>query len=184
MKLKGLKKTGNGKALKSYELYYENEEGYKKTYEIISHSDMKDKEELGNHISGVSLCIFRDDKMLLLREFRMGVNRFVYNLCAGMQEEGESIEDAAKRELYEETGLELSRIIKILPPAYAAVTISDIKNQMIFAEALGETKDHSTPSENIKAAFYTREEVARLLETETFATRAQVLAYLFSEGKI
>lgn len=63
-------------------------------------------------MSGVSIVAFHEDKMLLLREFRMGVNRFVYNLCAGMLNEGESIEECIQRELYEETGLGVKRFAR------------------------------------------------------------------------
>ena len=35
----------------------------------------------------------------------MSINKSIYNLCAGMLQEGESVEDCARRELYEETGL-------------------------------------------------------------------------------
>lgn len=35
----------------------------------------------------------------------MSINKSIYNLCAGMLQEGESVEDCARRELYEETAL-------------------------------------------------------------------------------
>lgn len=184
MKLTGIRNTGGGKYLKSYALDYENDEGKKKTYEIVSHNVLERPEDIGEGISGASICAIRDDKILLLKEYRMGVNRFVYNFCAGMQEEGESVEECVARELYEETGLTLKKINKILPPCFAAVAISDIRNQLVFAEVEGEPKDHATEIENIKAGFYTREEVKELLMHEDFAARAQVISYLFSEGKI
>ncbi len=67
----------------------------------------------------------------------MGVNKAVYNLCAGMIENDESMEDCIARELYEETGLKLKRILKVLPATFAAVALSDIKNQMVFTEVEG-----------------------------------------------
>ena len=112
----------------------------------------------------------------------MGVNRSIYNLCAGMMEAGESIEDCMNRELYEETGLKLKRIIDILPPAFAAVSISDIKNRIAIVEAEGDFADHTSANEEIRAAFYTCEEVKHLLETEEFSSRAQIIAYFFAQG--
>ena len=35
----------------------------------------------------------------------MSINKSIYNLCAGMIQDGESVEECARRELYEETGL-------------------------------------------------------------------------------
>ncbi len=86
-----------------------------------------------------------------------------------------------KRELYEETGLSVKRVIDILPASFAAVAISDMKTHIIFVEAEGEFEDHTSENEMIEAGFYSREEVASLLQTEEFSSRAQMVAYFFSK---
>lgn len=182
MKLIHMEKIKDGKYLKNYQLTYLNKAGREKKYEIVSYSDLKGPEELGKNVNGLSIVAFYEDKLLLLREFRMGVNRYIYNLCAGMLEPGETIEECMNRELYEETGLQVSRVIDILQPGFAAVAVSDIKTRVAFVEAEGEFADHSSSNEEIKAAFYSREEVKELLKKEEFSTRAQIIAYFFSEG--
>lgn len=111
MKLLRLQKVKDGKYLKNYELTYLNKKGKEKVYEIVSRNEIPDVESIGKRISGVSIVAYCKDRMLLLREFRMGVNHDVYNLCAGMIEEGESIEECIQRELYEETGLQVKKIL-------------------------------------------------------------------------
>lgn len=183
MKLLEINKVRDGKYLKNYELVYENRAGHEKKYEIVSHHEISDTSELGNKVSGVSIVALFQGKMLLLREYRMGVDRFIYNLCAGMKEEEETLEECIRRELYEETGLSLKRIYKVLNPAFAAVSICDIMNQIVFVEAKGEIEDsHMSENEWIQAAFYTKEEVADLLEKEQFSSRAQIAAWFFSIG--
>lgn len=182
MKLIGMEKIKDGKYLKNYQLTYLNKAGKEKQYEIVSYSELGGPEELGRNVNGLSIAAFYEDKLLLLKEFRMGVNRYIYNLCAGMLEQGETIEECMNRELYEETGLHVSRVIDILPPGFAAVAVSDIKTRVAFVEAEGEFSDHSSSNEEIKAAFYSREEVKELLQKEEFSTRAQLIAYFFSEG--
>ena len=110
MKLLHMEKVKDGKYLKNYELTYLNKVGREKKYEIVSRNDISGPEALGQKVSGVSIVAYYEDKMLLLKEFRMGVNRDIYNLCAGMLEAGESLEECIQRELYEETGLSLKKI--------------------------------------------------------------------------
>lgn len=179
MKLLNLKKVKDGKYLKNYELTYLNKKDKEKIYEIVSRHEICDIKELGNHVSGVSVVAYCEDKLLLLREFRMGVNRYVYNLCAGMIEAGESIEECIQRELFEETGLQLKKVLQILPPSFSALAISDIKTQIAFVEAEGVIDDHTSDNEMIEAKFYSREEVRELLETGEFSSRAQMAAYFF-----
>lgn len=180
MKFLGIEKVKDGKYLKNYELTYLNKAGREKKYEIVSRSEIPSPEAIGERVSGVSIVALHEDRLLLLREFRMGVNRFVYNLCAGMLNEGESLEECIQRELYEETGLGVKKIRAILPPSFAAVAFSDVKTQIAFVEAEGIFADHTSENEQITADFYTKEEVRELLETEEFSSRAQIAAYFFA----
>ena len=100
MELIGFEKVKDGKYLKNYELTYLNKSGREKKYEIVSRKELKSADDLGAKPSGVSIVATNNDKLLLLHEFRMGVNRTVYNLCAGMLEAGEDIETCIARELY------------------------------------------------------------------------------------
>ncbi len=180
MKLLGMEKVKDGKYLKNYELTYINKAGKEKKYEIVSRSEITGPEAIGQRMSGVSIVAYHEDKMLLLREFRMGVNRFVYNLCAGMINDGEALEECIQRELYEETGLNVKKIRCILPPSFAAVAFSDVKTQIAFVDVEGSFEDHTSENEQITACFYSKEEVRELLETEEFSSRAQIAAYFFT----
>jgi len=183
MKLISLKKVKDGRYLKNYELLYENRAGHEKRYEIVSRHEIEDVSRLGNAVSGISIMAVYRGKMLLLHEFRMGVNKFIYNLCAGMVEENETMEECIRRELYEETGLSLKKINKIFQPSYAAVALSDVMTQIAFVEAEGEiSEEYMSENELIHPAFYTKEEVANLLETEQFSSRAQLTAWAFTAG--
>lgn len=182
MELIRFEKVKDGKYLKNYELTYLNKAGKEKTYEIVSRKELKEIADIGKMSSGISIVATCNDKMLLLHEFRMGINKRVYNLCAGMLEEGETIEECIERELYEETGLKVKKIKKILPASYAAVAISDLKTYIAFVEVEGNIDDHTSDNEDIHAAFYTRKEVVDMLATKDFSSRAQIAAYFFTVG--
>lgn len=183
MELIHFEKVRDSSYLKNYEITYRNKSGREKTYEIVSHNELASEKDLGIAPSGVSIIATCEKRLLLLREFRMGVNRFVYNLCAGMLNEAESVEECIERELYEETGLRVKRIHQILPPSFAAVAISDITTYIAFVEVEGILTDHTSENEQIEAGFYTQNEVKKLLETESFSSRAQLAAYFFAIDK-
>ena len=143
MKLLKFEKVRDGKYLKNYEITYLNKQGKEKKFEIVSHNELKDAEDLGSRPSGISIVATCEGRLLLLHEFRMGVNRAIYNLCAGMIEPGETIEECIARELWEETGLKVARINKILPASFAAVAISDTTTYIAFVEAEGSFEDHT-----------------------------------------
>ena len=180
MKLLSMNEIDGGRYLHRYELIYENRAGREKHYEIVSRRAIDSPEELGRVSSGISMIVTQNGRMLLLKEFRMAINRSVYNLCAGMLNEGESIEDCVKRELFEETGLKVKEIKKILPASYAAVAISDIMTNIVYVEAEGEISNaYASANEEIQAAFYDADELSAMLETEAFSSRSQLAAYQF-----
>ena len=172
-------KTRDTHFLKSYTLNYTNTEGNEKLYEMVSNFDYKKPEEIGQKPSGVVIVGFRGDELLLLREFRMGVNQFIYNMPAGHSEAGESVEECAKRELREETGLRIKKICKILPPAYAAPDLSDSSAWVVMAEVEGEFNPQTEADEYIQPLFADKKQLKELLDNEKFSGRAQLMAYFF-----
>ncbi|MCI8292916.1 MAG: NUDIX hydrolase [Hespellia sp.] len=177
--LNSMKKTRNTPYLKNYTLNYTNSLGNEKIYEMVSNFDHECLEDIGKQVSGVAIAGRHNDQILLCKEFRMGVNQFVYNLPAGHIDEGEDAETCARRELYEETGLSILKILDILPPSYAAPDFSDILSWTVFAEVDGEFSDHTGADEWIEPGFYTRTQAAELLKTSKFTIRAQLITHSF-----
>ena len=77
MELLKMEKVKDGRYLKNYELTYRNKAGREKKYEIVSRNEIAGPDMIGKKISGVSIVAYCEDKMLLLREFRMGINRLI-----------------------------------------------------------------------------------------------------------
>ena len=153
MKLIKLEKLHEGKYLSYYVADYLTEKGHIKSYEFISCTKDLTMESFGKgHPQGVGMVSFSKDgsKVLLQKEFRMATNNWVYNFPAGLIDKGETPEEAAKRELKEETGLELVDCIDVLPPSYASQGTSDELMQIVVCTCKGQIKESIFVEEEIK----------------------------------
>lgn len=177
MKLKNISSIPDGKFLHLYQLDYGE-----KSYELVSRNRILNEKDIGDIPSGVAVIVTAYGRLLLLKEFRMAVNSFVYNLCEGMLEQGESPQECAMRELKEETGLEIKKFHDILIPCYPAPAFSDVGHHLIFADAEGVIKEQKSRDEIIVPGLYDKKEVMELLSREKFSATAQLAAYLFAYG--
>lgn len=70
--------------------------------------------EVAEHPGGaVIFAIFPDNKVLLIKQHRYPINKFIYELPAGKSDTGEIPLDCAKRELEEETGYKANKWQKL-----------------------------------------------------------------------
>ena len=65
-----------------------------------------------NRPNGVSIYSLLGEKVVLVRQYRYPVGGYVYEFPAGLVEPGENVQQAAIREMYEETGLKLELDMK------------------------------------------------------------------------
>ena len=112
----------------------------------------------------------------------MAVGEWVYNFPAGLIDPGEEPEESAKRELWEETGLELYEIEDLIPISYSAVGFSNETNVCIVGKARGTFHKSTSDLEEIEAAWYTKAEMRELLKTQRFAARTQAYCYVWSKN--
>ncbi len=184
MRFQKIKKVFPGKFIHRYDITYRTEDGGEKVYEMISRCpSIRSQEELRPDIPDAVVLMMHDvtgERLLLNREFRMALGDWVYNFPAGLIDPGETPEQAAERELWEETGLRLVSVREVLPLSYSAVGFSNESNVCLIGCAEGEFGKSSSPVEEIEAAWYTRAQVRALLKRERFAARTQAYAYLWS----
>lgn len=180
----GIEKKESGAFITRYDIRYATVDGQEKIYEMISRdpniktfSDLHDKEP------DAVVLIMHDvtgDKILLNREYRMAPGEWVYNFPAGLINQGESCEEAAVRELREETGLEIREVKDLIGESYSAVGFSNEKNVCVVGIADGEFRGSDSVFEEIESGWYTKGQVRQLLKEYRFAARTQAYCYLWS----
>ena len=184
MKFIEIIKKEQAKFITRYDVVYETVDGKRKVYEMISRNPAITSEiELqGKEADAVVIVPYDEtgERILLNKEFRLAVNDWVYNFPAGMIDAGETPEQAACRELMEETGLELYEINGRMGTSYSAVGFSNETNVTMVGKARGVIKESNSTVEEIQACWYTKEEVRKLLETAKFAARTQMFCYMWT----
>ena len=184
MEFKGIQKREEGKFITRYDITYETVDKKEKVYEIISRQqDLESYDELNRKKPDAVVIIATDEsgeRILLNKEFRMAVGDWVYNFPAGLIDPGEEPKQSAKRELWEETGLELYQIEDELGPSYSAVGFSNEVNVCIVGRARGQFHESTSTVEEIEADWFTKEQVRDLLKNNRFAARTQAYCYLWS----
>lgn len=187
MKYKSIKKIHDGHFIHRYDITYELEDGTDKTYEMISRrADVRSLQDLQPDQADAVVLIVHDEtneKLLLSREFRLAAGKWVINFPAGLIEPGETPEESARRELKEETGLDLISIDQVMPLSYSAIGFSNETNIAVHGTAAGEFHKSTSAAEEIQAAWYTKAEVRKLLQTEPFASRTQTYCYLWASDR-
>lgn len=186
MKFEGIEKINCGEYLNRYDISYRGPSGERKVYEMFSRDGGIDSEEKLKHPRLDAVIIIATDEtrehMLLIREFRLELDRAIYGLPAGLIDEGESPEETARRELKEETGLDIAEIRDVMPASYCAVGLSNEQAVCLFCTAKGEIAPSKDTGEEISARWYGKEELAKMLRQETFGSWAQAYAYMWTKG--
>ena len=129
-----------------------------------------------NHPDGViiySLYGEKQDKVVLVRQYRYSIDDYIYEFPAGLVEENEDYKEAAIREMKEETGLEFCPI-KVHPayekPAFTSIGMTDESCSAVFGISTGSvSQDYLEDTEEIEVVLADREEVKRILKEEHVA---------------
>lgn len=115
----------------------------------------------------------KQDKVVLIRQYRYPLGGYVYELPAGLVDEGENYHMAAVRELREETGLSLRPLVVdeiYEKPYFTTIGMTDESCATVYGYASGEiTQKYLEAGEEIEVVLADREEVRRILREEQVA---------------
>jgi len=142
-----------------------------------------------NHPDGVILFgVYGEakDKVVLIRQYRYPVGRYVYEFPAGLVEPGEDMLAAGIREMYEETGLTFTPREggSYSRPFFTTVGMTDESCGTVFGYCTGEpTSCHEEASEEIQVVIADREECKRILKEENVAIMCAYMLMHFIAGQ-
>lgn len=169
------KKTDN-RFLNMYDLHYENKVGGRGIYHVASRAksieDMKlsTKKNKPDGVIIYSIYGEKKDRMVLVRQYRFSIDDYVYELPAGLVDEGEDYAAAGKRELKEETGLDFHPLQvdeMYHKPFFTTIGMTDESCSTVYGYATGTvSREGLEDNEELEVVLADRAEVARILKEE------------------
>ena len=168
----------NSRFVKLVAVTYEDQRGQVKQWHMVTRKDEPKciTGDIGRPDASIIVPYHREEeKLAVIREFRVPVGGYQYGFPAGLLDPGEDLAVSAGRELHEETGLELVKVYRHSPAVFSSAGITDEAIAMVFAEAEGTPSNAGNEaSEDIEILLMDRREVGDLLDRSdiVFGARA------------
>jgi ADP-ribose pyrophosphatase len=149
----------SGKFLEIYEDEHDNGKKLVKWERCSRKNDTKAVMIVPYHVS--------KEKYVMIQEYRVPIEGYEIGFPAGLIDGDESIENAIKREMKEETGLDVIKIKKVSPFTYSSSGMTDEAVAIAFVDVDGEVSDKFLePSEDIIPMLVDKNEIKKLLNLE------------------
>ena len=189
-RIKEVKKMTNNPFLNYYEMTVVNKFGKEHPYYMATRmKDDKLKCMTGKYpADGVLICGIHQgddgiDRIVLVRQLRYPVNQYVYEMPAGLIDEGETPAIAAVREYREETGFTFEPLNlepALMNPYYSSVGMTDESVATAYGYASGEAAaDGLEENEDLTVVLADREEAKRILREERVCSKCAYLLLHF-----
>ncbi|WP_167956359.1 NUDIX hydrolase [Anaerosporobacter faecicola] len=178
-KVNHIKMQTSNRFLNLYELEAEHRDGRISPYFLASRSEKIEDLKIStgkNSPDGVAIYGLygeKKDKVALVKQFRYPINDYIYEFPAGLVEPGEDVQQAAVREMYEETGLTLTPVPcsqEYQKAYFTTIGMTDESCATVYGYLSGEpTNRHQEAAEDIQVILADREECKRILKEENVA---------------
>lgn len=181
--LKKITKQTNNKYLNLYAFKYDNNIEYY-VASRRNQTKLSASLELDRTDAVRVLAYFYDNeklKVVLNKEFRYPVNRYIYQLPAGLIENGEKEEDAAVRELGEEIGAKVLSLIRSENPGYVSAGMTDERLSHFWAHIELSQLQHLDKNEDIQLFILDFEDILNFIETHEMGlvSKMQLKAFYY-----
>ena len=173
-KLIDIEQETNHRFLNFFVLHYEISDDYGSRPYSYFMASRHGKEELlvkarqYGRPDGVVLALYRENQgnieVLLTTQYRPPIGAYLTSFTAGLLDEGETVEEAAIREAYEEVGAKVSQVEVLAPASPSSSGLSDELVAMALAKIETMEAPHLEENEDISYTFVPLSALPAILE--------------------
>ena len=172
-KINAAEKMTHERFLNLYKLHAENKRGEPLQYLVASRAKQVDDLKAINHEEkpdAVAMVgITEDCKVVLIKQYRYAIGDYLYELPAGLVDDGEDIYETAIREMKEETGLDFVPMKTEFSSRafYSSAGMTDESCSIICGKVSGTVStDKNESTEEIEVVLADEDEIKRILREE------------------
>lgn len=174
-----------------YDVEYKNKINEDKNWTVASRKSIEQLkgmylENKQDKVDAVVIAAFHREskKMVLIKQFRVPINNYIYELPAGLIDNDEETDKAVARELKEETGLNIVSInsSKSKDKLYLSPGMTDESVSFIFCLCEGKiSKDYLEDDEDIEAILISQDDAKEMLNSnKTIDIKCFLMLQLFA----
>jgi ADP-ribose pyrophosphatase len=167
-----------GKILSSKVLYKGHIFGVRRD-EVLEPTGLRTTREVITHPGSVVVMpVLPDRRIILIRQYRHAARQFLWELVAGRIDPGESVRQAAARELIEETGYRAKRL-RVFLDLFPTPGFLEERMYILLAEGLTPGVAEPEEDEKIVAKAYTRAELEKMIQRGVLRDAKSIAGLLY-----
>ncbi|MGB7847405.1 MAG: NUDIX hydrolase [Candidatus Acidiferrum sp.] len=169
---------GEAKILKSEVVYQGKVFGVRRD-EVLEPGGLRATREVITHPgSVVVLPVLADGRIVMIRQYRHATRQYLWELVAGRIDEGETVKEAAARELLEETGYRAKRFTEFMD-VFPTPGFLEERMHILLAEGLKEGEAQPEEDEKITSRLYGVQELKQMMRSGKLRDAKSIAGILY-----
>ena len=150
-------------------------------WEVTQPDGVVGERDIVLHNGGAGVCVVREGRMCLVRQYRVALGRMTLEIPAGKLDLGEDPAVCAARELTEETGLVARRLVPIATSS-SAPGFTNEKTRIFYACDVSQHPARPDADEFVDVVWVPLDEVVAAVRAGVIEDAKTVVAALFAQG--
>ncbi len=133
----------------------------------------------------VILIIEKNNEIFFVKQYRQGIQQFILNLPMGLIDKNEKPEEAAKREILEETGQKSDKVL-FLGDFFIAPSYITTKAFVFYTNQTTSVEDYEKPNddEELEIVKINKKELLELMKNNQLKDMSSIIALYLAKQKL